>query len=411
MAESPVSLRELMTPEAVTDPYPLYARLHRHGDPVVTDASGAHVVSGYAECHALLRDARCGSDETRSTMFEAMRSRGDLDDKDAALLAKAPFMLLDPPEHTRLRRLAHTCLIPAFDGLPERIARIVAELLDTAAAQESLDVVGDYAFPLPVRIICELLALPQADFPRLGRWSGALARNMDQAFNLDEEARRDGREARGAILDYFHRLIPERRARPGDDVVSQLVALADQGAADTDEVAAVCSLLLVAGHETTVNLIANGVLALTSDPQLRETVAAAPEAAKALVEEVLRFDPPLHFRTRVALADIEVAGHVVPRGATLVLLLAAANRDPRRFDEPDVFRLDRRANRHLGFGIGPHACLGAALARVEGESALGAFARRVRNPQRPAGPLTYRPGLAMRGLAELPIHHGGITAA
>ncbi|GAA0674312.1 hypothetical protein GCM10009548_50030 [Streptomyces malaysiensis subsp. malaysiensis] len=408
MTDAAVSLRDLMSPASIAHPYPLYERMHRRGEPVVEDPSGVHLVSGYAECHALLRDARCSSDETGSTMFHRMRGRGELSGEDAALLAKAPFMLLDPPAHTRLRRLAHTCLIPAFAGLPERIERIVAELLDAAGEREFMDVVADFAFPLPVRIICELLGLPQEDFPRLGRWSGAMARNMDQAFNLDAAARAEGTRARASILDYFHELIPARRAAPSGDVISQLVALADQGAADTEEVASICALLLVAGHETTVNLIANGVLLLLGDPRLRRRVADRPGAAKAMVEEVLRFDPPLHFRTRVALSDIEIAGRVVPRGATLVLLLAAANRDPRRFDSPDVFDLDRRNNRHLGFGLGLHACLGAALARSEGEIALREFARRVRGAERLEARLTYRPTLAMRGPARLPIRYTSV---
>ncbi|MEV4292325.1 cytochrome P450 [Nonomuraea bangladeshensis] len=310
---------------------------------------------------------------------------------------------MDPPDHTRLRGLVSRAFTPRMvERLRPRVEAVTAGLI--AALPEEGDLVSGFAYPLPVRVICEMLGVPPEDHERFQGWSETAARSLDPMLTAEliSESGRSGREFR----DYFRDLLELRRRQPGDDLLSALTRVEEL---TEGELLATCVLLLVAGHETTVNLIANGVLALVRHGLL----AYAAERPRQVVEEVLRYDPPVQLTGRVALRDAELGGTPVPAGTAVVALIGAANRDPAVFPDPDHFdpgRFDatrsdgaREPGRHLAFGLGIHFCLGATLARMEGEIALSALAAAAPRMELldPAPP--YKPNLVLRGLARLPV--------
>jgi cytochrome P450 len=284
---------------------------------------------------------------------------------------------------------------------------LVAELLERRAGQGSMDVVDDLAYPLPVTVICELLGVPKQDEPRFHDWASALARTLDPPEGLSQEEVRKAESAAPELREYLIELVRERHARPADDLLSALIT---DGAAERmngQEIVATMALLLIAGHETTVNLIANGMLTFLRNPAALERLRADPGLIVPAVEEVLRYDPPVQFRTRTTLTEIELAGVRIPEGADVALLLASGSRDPGRFPEADVFDPGRRDNQHLGFGGGIHYCVGAPLARIEARLALGALVRRLRGPRLAADPPPYRHSASLRGPEHLVVTFDG----
>ncbi|MBN6054899.1 cytochrome P450 [Nonomuraea sp. RK-328] len=317
---------------------------------------------------------------------------------------------MDPPDHTRLRRLVSSAFTArAVARMEGSVAKLVDELLDSVAEGEAFDVLSGLAYPLPVAVICRMLGIPPADERLFHQWSSQLTRLLDGFTNPDEG---DPEWVAGMVEmhRYVNELVAERRRSPrGDDLISDLLAAEDDGdVLGHDELVSTVVLLLVAGHETTVNLIANGVLALLRHPEHLAGLRADPGMALAVVEEVLRYDPPVQLTARVALEAMWVGTVEVPRGALVILLLAAAHRDPEANPEPDVFDPDREQVRHLGFSFGPHFCLGAPLARLEGRLALAAFARRVQSPVLAAEP-PYREHINLRGVSRLLVAHAGVT--
>lgn len=410
-------LLSLLDPSVRADPYPVYAALQREA-PVAEGPMGIVVVSGHAPVDALLRDRRLSSDYRNSSAFRSWLAAQDADleawDADDA----QPFLLRDPPDHTRLRRLATSALAPGTLGrLEPRIAALTDRLLDDAADRAGddaavLDVVAEVAAPLPLAVIGELLGVPEDDQARLQAWSHDLARAIDPPFLLSEAARTAAWEAVEALHGYLADLVAARRADPGADVLSALIAARDEGAALSDaELRGIAVLLLAAGQETTVNLIANAWLALLRHPDELARLRADPTRAAAVAEETLRYDAPVQLRDRVALADLRIGDVDVAAGTTLLLLLAAANRDPARFPSPERFDPDRETGGHLGFGAGIHACLGAPLARLEARVVLERLAARLRNPRLAHGDLAYRDHVALRSLEALPVAVDGIGPA
>jgi unspecific monooxygenase len=319
------------------------------------------------------------------------------------------FLTMDPPDHTRLRRLVSKAFTARLiERLRPRAEELVAELLDAVPAGVTADLLGALAYPLPVILISELLGVPPEDRDLFKGWSDALARGLDPDFLLpaDDLAQRDA--ARAQFADYFRELAARRRAEPRDDLLSALVAVSDGGSAlSEEELLATCVLLLVAGHETTVNLIGNGALALLRHPGQLAWFREHPEESAAAVEELLRYDPPVQLTLRAALEERQVAGTTLAKGEMVLLITGAANRDPAVFPAPDRLDLTRYAGagraetpRHLAFGHGIHFCLGAPLARLEGQIALRRlFEREVTLAD---VPVSYRDNLALRGLSALP---------
>jgi cytochrome P450 len=294
-------------------------------------------------------------------------------------------------------------------SMHDRVVALVDGLLDAQRDHGRLDVVDDFAYPLPVTVICELLGVPREDEPHFHGWATALARSLDPAQGMAEEDVRRAAQAAMQMIEYLGGLVAERRARRAADLLSGLVAGDDPaGRMDERELISTMALLLVAGHETTVNLITNGMLALLRHPDALEWLRRDPEIVVPLVEELLRYDPPVQFRTRTTLADVDLAGVTIPKGASVALLLASGSRDPARFRDADRFVPDRADNQHLGFGGGIHYCVGAPLARIEAHIALGALARRLVGPRLVTDPPPYRDNASLRGPENLFVDFDGL---
>jgi unspecific monooxygenase len=355
------------------------------------------VTTGYELCERVLRDPGFGHRPTYNAVWRDSPMR------------RNSFLTMDPPDHTRLRRLVSKAFTPRLvERLRPHVEDVVAELIAEAATGEPVDLIDALAYPLPVIMISELLGVPPEDRELFKGWSEALARGLDPDFLLPagDLARRDA--AHTEFADYFKHLAARRRAEPRDDLLSALVAVRDGGQALSDEeLLSTSVLLLLAGHETTVNLIGNGALALLRHPGQLAWFRAHPAETAAAVEELLRYDPPVHLALRAALEDREVAGTTVKKGEMVLLVLGAANRDGTVFPDPDRLDLTRYvtagktgAARHLAFGHGIHFCLGAPLARLEGQVALRRlFEHEVTLSD---APLTYRDNLVLRGLSALP---------
>jgi len=389
-------------PEVHEDPYPLYHRL-RAEDPVHRSPLGFWVLTRHADVIAMLRDPRMSRDPLRSERVALLRASAEVDELLASEEAAPSMLFVDPPDHTRLRTLVNKAFTPAaVERLRPRVEEIVAGLLDRAAGAGAMDVVEELAYPLPVTVICELFGVPEADRDRFRAWSRGLVHLLDPLVASDALER--ALRARQALRDYLGGLIAERRAHPTGDLLTALIAAEDQGHQLTEaELVSMCVLLLVAGHETTVNLIANGMLALLRDPEARARLQADAALARGAVEELLRYDSPVQFTSRHALADLDVGGRRVRAGETVVAVLGAANRDPAQFPDPDRLDLARAPNRHVAFGGGIHFCLGAPLARMEAAIAIPAMLARLPGLELGLRPPIRRDTVTLRGLASLPV--------
>ena len=387
------------------DPYPVYRRM-REEEPTYLSPLGFHVFTRYDDCLTVLKHPQMSSDGRNATGYSEFLDQQPAAQKMAdAMEGKRPFLLLDPPDHTRLRGLVSKAFtVRTVEGLRPRVQQVVDELIDDIQRKGEMEVVEDLAYPLPVIIICEMLGVPQSDHERFKGWSRDLARGLDPDFVQPVEALERRFETVLAFHEYFRELIARRQSDPGDDLLTALVHAEEQGDTLTeDELLGICTLLLVAGHETTVNLIGNGVLALLRHREQLEKLWADRTLIKSAVEEILRFDPPVQFDGRVALTDIEVGGVTVAQGEQPLLILAAANRDPEQFDDPDTFDITRTDNRHLSFGHGLHFCLGAPLARLEGQLALAALVGRLPLMELAVEQPEYKENLILRGIASLPV--------
>ncbi|MEU9480369.1 cytochrome P450 [Streptomyces sp. NPDC048191] len=375
------------------DPYPLYAELRAAG-PVVRQAGDTCLIGGYHEIAALLHDPRMSADP---------RTRGEG-------TARLPFLRLDDPEHHRQRTLAMRPFGPPHsphrvDGMRDEIHGITRELLASFESGRRIDIVDDFAYPLPVTVICRLLGVPREDEPLFRAWSDAIVASAD--VRPDEDATQTdkaGEQARMEMGGYLLNLAEQRRGHPSDDMLSAFVNEPDPALRLTqEELAETAVLLLIAGHETTVNLITNGVLTLLRRPEQLDHLRREPELMPRAVEELLRFEPPVHMRERIPHADIDVAGTTIPRGTSVILVLGSGNRDPKRFHEPDRFDPTRTDNQHLGFGSGIHLCYGAPLARLEAQAALGALLPHLGTARLAQDPPPYRQNAMLRGPRHLPL--------
>ena len=367
------------------DPYPLYERVRSAG-PLVPTPLGNWASAGHAICSEVLRDRRYG-----------VRMPDDPPPQDGFDLS---FLELDPPDHTRLRRLAAPAFSPrSVAGYRSLVETTVQDLLDRAERQGGFDLVSALAEPLPVAVISDLLGIPPGERPALVEHGHVVVSALDGIRSPGHAG--DLLRSTRALESMFERLVSLRRTDPGEDVVSTLLHNEDR--LSPHELVSMCSLLLVAGFETTVNLIGNGVCALLSHPEQWRLLCEQPERAADAVEEVLRFDPPVQRTARVAHETTELAGRPVRRGQPVLLLLGGANRDPDVFDAPQRFDITRdQTVEHLAFSSGQHYCLGAPLARMEGEIALRVLAERMPG-LRQTGPPVLREGRTIRGPRRLPV--------
>ena len=386
-----------LLPEFHADPYPFYRRL-REQDPVHQSPLGFWVLTRYDDCVRALRDARFGREG-----FAELLSAVYGDGTETGALPRS-MLFRDPPDHTRLRALVSKAFTPrVIEQMREHIQEIVNGLLDRVQAAGEMDVIADLAYPLPVTVICEMLGVPLSDHESIRGWSADIARSLD-AIGLPSDAGivERGRTGRRALGDYFRRLVPKRRADPKNDLLTGLIAAEEAGDKLSEgEVIAMCVLLFIAGHETTVNLIGNGLLALLRHPDQLARLQRDPGMVPGAVEELLRYDSPVQRTARMTTADVELGGRQVPKGAMVVAALGAANRDPAQFADPDRLDVTRRDVRHISFGYGIHFCLGAPLARVEGQIALGTLLRRVPRLALAETMPEWRESSVLRGLKRL----------
>jgi len=392
------------------NPYPLYEELRR--TPVLHEEDGGpYLVGSYWDILSLLHDPRVSSDAANLAAAGADEMGGP---EETGL--PPSFIRLDPPEHDRLRRIANRSFGPPhcprrIDGMRRELAEIVSRLIDGFGDARQIDVVDQFAYPFPVTVICRLLGVPREDEPRFRAWVDPVVASLDpQTRETDTERRRAAQEARVQLGMYLAGLVEERRKESRDDMLSELATShGPDGPMTTMEVLSTAVLLLIAGHETTVNLITNGMLTLLRHPEILRKLRDDAGLAVNIVEELLRYEPPVQLvPQRTCIADIELRGVVIPKGSRIWLVLAAGNRDPERFEDPDRFDPYRRDIQHLGFGSGIHVCFGAPLARLETQIALSELTRRLDNPRLLEDPPPYRPNAVLRGPRHLNIGFDGL---
>jgi cytochrome P450 PksS len=399
-------------PTQKANPFPFYARL-RAEQPVfavrLPDKQTAFLVARYDDVVGVLKDERLAKDKLNALTPAQLKKLPWLPPMFKPLASN--MLDQDPPNHTRLRALVQHAFTPRRVELTlPRIESLVDELLSSALARQQIDLIADFAQPLPTTIISEMIGVPANDRQRFVRWSNALVSSSASSWGIVRAI-----PAVISLMRYVRRLIRMRRLEPRDDLLSALIAAEEAGTQlSDDELLAMIVLLLIAGHETTVNLIGNGMLALLQHPDEYARLRAEPQLVAPAVEELLRFAPPLETATeRYAREDMEIAGVKIPRGSLVFAALASANRDEKHFAEADRLDLSRQPNKHLTFGLGIHYCLGAPLARLEGQIAIGSLARCSKSLQLavPSSALAWRPGLVLRGLKSLPLRVGKLRTA
>jgi cytochrome P450 PksS len=393
---------DISSPAFKADPFPYYRRLRDESPvaPVVLpNRMTVWLVTRYDDVVTALRDERFP--KTRANI---PGPKVFLPPTPRVFRPLNHHMLnADPPDHTRLRALVSRAFTPALvEGMRGRVQQIADGLLDAVAGQRRVDLRRDYALPLPTTVIAEMLGVPVEDRHRFQGWTRAILMSTGSGWGVWKSM-----PAVWMFLRYIRRLVAARRAEPRDDLTSALVRAEEAGDRLTgEELVAMIFLLLVAGHETTVNLIANGVSALLEHPPEMGRLRADEKLVAPAVEELLRFTSPVETSTRrFAREDVTLSGVTIPRGSVVLPVLASANRDGRVFADPDRLDVGREPNRHLAFGLGPHYCLGAPLARLEGQIALATLLRRTAavRPAVPPRSLRWRGGLVVRGLEALPV--------
>jgi len=396
LAGDPVA--RMATMPADGDVYGQYERIRERG-PIARSRLGALALTSRDLCDEVLRNpafgvrARAATSESEGT---AELGLGPLE---------GSFLGLDPPDHTRLRRIASPAFRPrAVRGAAVRVEATLHRILDALEGRDRFDLVADLAQPFPVAVIADLMGVPLDDPARFAHLGQVVGQALDGVVSLRQAA--ELRRASAEMAALFGGLAEQRAREPSDDVVGVLAAAVADGRMTRAEYVASCSLLFLAGFETTVNLVGNAVAALQHDRELWERLVAEPALAPVVVEETLRHDPPVQMTSRIAMADSTIGGRPVPRGSYVLALLAAAGRDPQVYREPGRFSLDRAGEpEHLAFSGGVHYCLGAPLARLEGEVVLRVLAERLPGLH-PAGRSTRRAGVTLRGDASYPVARG-----
>lgn len=397
---SALSLYHLLDPEVLANPYPLFRRL-REEDPIHWDAFlHTWVVTRYAEVLEVLHTFSAARTHTPERLNAAgLSEMGPI----AQLMVKL-MLFMDPPTHTRLRSLASHAFSPARVAvLRTHIREIVTRLIDNVQAQGRIDIIADLAEPLPAIVTAEMLGVPSEDRGRLKAWSTDFAEMLGNFQHNPEHVPRMLRTVQ-EMTSYFRDTIRDQQDHPREGLVNSLMSAEVEGDRLTEEeVVATCIVTMVGGLETTTNLIGNGVLTLLRNPDELERLRADPTLIPSAVEEMLRYESPSQHTGRVAPNDVELGGRVIRKGQAVMAVMAAANRDPGRFPDPDRFDISRKDNRHLAFGYAAHFCFGAALARVEGQEAFEAIVRRLPDLALEPGALVWRNNLGLRGLVALPV--------
>lgn len=392
--------------EVLQDPYPTYARLHEEGPLHYLDVGGKWAVwsvFSHAECSSIAKDPRCSAKRAQQMLLPLPLSRQS-EFSELARMLSLWLIFMDPPEHTRLRKLLNKGFSPSVvDSLRPQVEDIVERMLKPLERGSEVELMRQFANPLPVRIILEMLGIPQELHATFVDWSRAIAVFRGSPDRTVEHARA-AQDALIALTDFFRKTVAERRRNKGNDLISLLIDIEEEGEVLTEEeLYAQCTALLFAGHETTRNLIGNGMYTLLRHPREAAELRDNPEMIRSAVEELLRYESPVQFTARVLKEDIEICGQYIPKKWTILCMLGAANRDPKQFEEPNQLNLKRLNNQHLAFSAGPHFCIGSQLARLEAQVALSNLLRRFPEMKligpRPEWASTF----GLRGLKGLPV--------
>jgi unspecific monooxygenase len=385
----------------IADPYPVYAELRERAPVLYDEATDHYLVARYQDVNALLRDKRFGRTYLHAASHTEMGHPDPPSWHDPFWdLINAGILDMEPPDHTRVRRLVSKAFTPRYvEGLLPRVQEIMDGLVDRVAGSGEFDLLSEIAEPLPVNVIAEMLGVPDADRHLLRPWSADICKMYE--LNPSLEMQQDAVRASTEFSGYLRGLAHERRAVPGEDLISQLAQVLDEGERLTeDELVGTCVLLLNAGHEATVNATGIGWWTLFRTPGALERLREDPSLLPTAVDELLRFDTPAQMFERWVLEDVELYGVTIPRGAELGLLFGSANRDPAVFDRPGELDLAREPNPHLTFGAGIHFCLGAPLGRQELQISFGTMLERFPRIE-PVEEPPWKPNYVIRGLAEL----------
>jgi cytochrome P450 len=396
----------VFTDEILQDPYPTYARLHEEGPLHYLDVGSKWAVwsiISHAECSSIAKDPRLSAKRAQQLLALLPISRQS-EFTELARMLSLWMIFMDPPEHTRLRKLLNKGFSPAaIEGLRPQVEAVVDQMLKPLKHGSEVELMREFANVMPVGIISELLGVPQEMSEQFMTWSRAIAVFRGSPDRTVEQARA-AQDALIALTDFFRKTVADRRHNKGNDLISLLIDIEEEGEVLTEEeLYAQCIALLFAGHETTRNLIGNGMYTLLQHPQEAAELRENPEIIRSAVEEILRFESPVQFTARVLKEDIEVCGQRIPKKWSILCMLGAANRDPKQFKEPNQLNLKRLNNQHLAFSAGPHFCIGSQLARLEGQIAilnlLQRFPRMKLTGPRPEWASTF----GFRGLKSLPV--------
>ncbi len=399
---------DLKSPPNVQDPFPVHRNL-RDREPVRWNESlNAWTIARYDDVlEVFSRPARFSSDRFRRLAPRYASERPEV--KAVADVLADWLVFRDPPDHTRLRGLLQKSFTPRhLEKNRDRIQTTIDELLGAAAGRGEMDFIRDFAFPLPALVIALLLGAPTRDIEPIKRWSDRLAAYIGGAVD-ERDNFSEARAGLASLVDYFGALLRERRRRPGDDLIDLMLRAEHEGEAlSEEEVASNCVLLLFAGHETTTNLLGNGLFHLLRNPEQLARLRADPGLLATAVEELLRYDGPVPATAKIATEDVAWHGQRIERGQMVLALMSSANRDPRQFARPDTLDVGRRTNRHLGFGFGIHFCLGAPLARLEAQLAFRTVLRCLPDLELGSPAPRWKPMLFLRGLESLPVRWGDV---
>ena len=392
--------------DVLQDPYPTYARLHEEGPLHYVDVGGkwaVWAVFSHAECSAIAKDPRLSAKRAKQMLLSLPLSK-QAEFSQLAHYLSLWLIFMDPPEHTRLRKLLNKGFsAAAVEGLRPQAEAIVQRMLDRLRGASEFDLMSEFANPMPVRIISELLGVPEALHGTFVKTSRAIAVFRGNPNRTVEEARA-AEDALIELTEFFRKTVAERRKNKGTDLISLLIDIEEGGDVLTEEeLYAQCVSLLFAGHETTRNLIGNGMYALLRNPDQLAELREKPEMIRSAVEELLRFESPVQFTARVLKEDIEVCGQKIPKGWTILCMLGAANRDPKQFEQPDRLDLGRLNNQHLAFSAGIHFCIGAQLARLEGQVAIQKLVQTFPNMKLATARPQWASTFGFRGLTTLPV--------
>ena len=392
--------------EILQDPYPTYARLHEEGPLHYLDVGSKWAVwsiVSHAECSSIAKDPRLSAKRAQQMLLSLPLSRQS-EFSELARMLGLWLIFMDPPEHTRLRKLLNKGFsAAAVEGLRPQVEAIVHQMLKPLQRGSEVELMREFANPMPVRIILEMLGIPQELRDTFVDWSRAIAVFRGNPNRTVEEARA-AQDALIELTEFFRKTVAERRRNKGSDLISLLIDIEEEGEVLTEEeLYAQCIALLFAGHETTRNLIGNGVYTLLQNPQQTAELRERPELIRSAVEELLRYESPVQFTARVLKEDIDVCGQHLRKGWTVLCMLGAANRDPKQFKEPNQLDLERLNNQHLAFSAGLHFCIGAQLARLEGQIAILNLVQRFPE-MRLVGPQPeWASTFGFRGLKSLPV--------